>query len=296
MTRRRGFTLVEMVIAITLIGLLSVVAAPMLRLPLAAWMDASRRSAMTNAIDATDSRLRDDLQRALPNSVRVMVVGPRVLLETLELRSWGRHRVGDSGAAAVCPAACAGPNDALEGACLAERCFTSLGPLQGDPPLVGDWVVVNPLAANAGANAGDAYFGGSVALNGGIKSRLTSIAASPGGQVLNVNPQRFPSIALSRRFYVVASPVTWDCNPGAQTLTRRWGYAISQVQPAAFAAGSNAVLATRVTACSIAYTAASPINPRGGQVQVQIRMTAMDNIGVPEVATLSASYAVTEDR
>lgn len=291
----RGFTLIEMVIAITLIGLLSVAAAPMLRLPMTAWMDASRRATATNAIDAADARLRDDLQRALPGSVRIRNVGARVLLETLELRSWGRHRVG-AGGPAFCPAACGGPSDAIEPACAVERCFTSIGPLLGAAPAIGDWVVVNPRAPNAGANAGDAYFGGAVEVNGGIKTRVTATGAAGAGLRLNVNALRFPNPAPDRRFYVVVTPVTWDCDPATQTLTRRWGYPIAQVQPVAFGAGSNAVLATRITACNIAYAAASPANPRGGQVQVRVQMTALDNIGVPEVAMLNASYAVTEDR
>ena len=292
---QRGFTLIEMIIAITLISLLSVAAAPMLRLPLAAGLDASRRATSTNAIDAADARLRDDLARAVPNSVRIRNVGARVLLETLELRSWGRHRVG-AGGPAFCPAACGGPSDAIEPACAVERCFTSIGPLLGAAPAIGDWVVVNPRAPNAGANAGDAYFGGAVEVNGGIKTRVTATGAAGAGQRLNVNALRFPNPAPDRRFYVVATPVTWDCNPTTQTLTRRWGYPIAQVQPVAFGAGSNAVLATRITACNIAYAAASPANPRGGQVQVRVQMTALDNIGVPEVAMLNASYAVTEDR
>ncbi len=291
----RGFTLIEMVIAITLIGLLSVAAAPLLRLPMTAWMDASRRATATNAIDAADARLRDDLQRALPGSVRIRNVGARVLLETLEVRGWGRHRVG-AGGATFCPAACGGANDGIEPACAAESCFTSIGPLQGAAPAIGDWVVVNPLAANAGANAGDPYFGGAVEVNGGIKTRLTNLAAAGAGQRLNVNPLRFPNPAPDRRFYVVTTPVTWDCDPGTQTLTRRWGYAINQIQPAAFGAASSSLLANRVTACSIAYTRDNLPTPRGGQVHLRVQMTAVDTTGVPESASLNASYAVTVDR
>lgn len=294
--RTRGFTLIEMVVSITLISLLAVAAAPMLRLPLAGWMDASRRSSLAHAIDAIDSRLRDDMRRAMPNSVRVRQVGARVLLETLELRSWGRHRVGATPAAAACPAACSGHNDALESGCAAEQCFASFGPLQGDPPVAGDWVVVNPMTPSGLAASRDPYFGGNAALNGEVRSRLVSVAPGAGGQVVRINPHRFPSLSPSQRFYVVATPVTWDCDPGTQRLTRRSGYAVSQVQPIAFAGASSALLADRITSCSIAYAAISPVNPRGGQVQLRIQLTALDSMNLPEQAQLSASYAVTEDR
>src|SRR5439155_13518082 len=94
MRRHHGFTLVEMVVSIALISIIALVAAPMLRLPLSAWLDATRRAEMTNALEAVNSKLADDLRRALPNSVRVRTVGARGLLETLEVRAWGRHRAG----------------------------------------------------------------------------------------------------------------------------------------------------------------------------------------------------------
>lgn len=294
-TGTRGFTLVEMVISIALIGLLAVMAAPMLRLPLLAWLDATRRAEMTNALEATHGKLADDLRRALPNSVRVRTVGPRVLLEVLEVRAWGRHRAGPSGGAQVCPAVCATPGaqDVLEAACV-ETCFTSLGALEGDAPVPGsDWVVVNPLGP--GIPAGDPYFGGNVAVAGGIKTRLTALAAAPDGNQLRIAAHMFPALAGSRRFYLVATPVTWDCNPGTQRLTRRWGYPITALQPAAFGAAANAApMATQVSACAIRYTPAGSLG-RGGIVHLELRLAVpAADTQVAEVAQWTAGFAVSE--
>lgn len=290
----RGFTLVEMVIAISLIGLLALVAAPMLRLPLGAWLDATRRAEMTNSLEAIDAKLGDDLRRALPNSVRVRQLGARVLLEVLEVRAWGRHRAGPSGGAQACPAVCgaAGAQDALEAAC-PETCFTSLGTLEGDPPLVGDWVVVNPLGP--GVPAGDPYFGGNVAVAGGIKTRLTSLAAAPDGSQLRIAAHTFPALAASRRFYLVATPVTWDCDPGTQRLTRRWNYPVAAVQPVAFGAGATAApMATQVSACAIRYVAAGSLG-RGGLVHLEVRLSVpAADTQVPESALWTATFAVSE--
>jgi MSHA biogenesis protein MshO len=284
-----------MVISIALISLLALVAAPMLRLPLTAWLDTTRRAEMTNAMEAMNSKLADDLRRALPNSVRVRIVGARVLLELLEVRAWGRHRAGPSGGAQVCPALCgaAGAQDALEAAC-SETCFTSIGPLEGDAPVVGsDWVVVNPLGP--GVPAGDPYFGGNVAVANGIKSRLTALAAAPDGNQLGIAAHTFPALAPSKRFYVVATPVTWDCDPGTQRLTRRWNYAIAAAQPAAFpAAASAAPMATQVGVCAIRYTAAGSLG-RGGLVHLELRLSVpAADTQVPEVAQWTASFAVSE--
>ena len=293
--RAHGFTLIEMIVSLVLISVLALTAAPLLRLPMVAWMDASRRADLTQSIDIVHAKLADDLRRALPNSVRVRQVGARMLLETLEVRAVGRHRAGPSGAAQACPAACTAPgnNDALEPGC-SESCFTSLGPLDGDAPVPGsDWLVVNALGP--GVAAGDPYFGGNVAVAGGIKSRLLNMTPAPDGNRLQITAHNFPAIAANRQFYLVATPVTWDCDPGAQRLTRRWGYPINAVQPIAFGAATAASpLATRVASCTIGYTAAGS-SGRGGVVQLQLRLsaTALDS-GAPEVVELAASYPVSE--
>jgi MSHA biogenesis protein MshO len=290
-----GFTLIELIVSMVLISLLALVAAPMLRLPLSAWLDASRRAELTNAADTVHSKLADDLRRALPNSVRVRQVGARVLLETLEVRAWGRHRAGPSGGAQVCPAVCAaaGAQDVLEAAC-SETCFTSIGPLEGDVPVAGsDWVVVNPLTP-AGA-VGNPYFGGNVAVAGGIKTRLTDVSAAPDGNRVRIAAHNFAATAASRRFYLVATPVTWDCDPATQRLTRRWGYAVAAVQPVAFAAAAQAApLATQVAACSIRYVPAGS-QGRGGIVHVVLRLSqrAADT-QVPENVDLVTSLPVSE--
>jgi MSHA biogenesis protein MshO len=292
--RTRGFTLVEMVIAIALIGLLSVMAAPLLRIPLAAWMDASRRADLGASTDLVQGKLAADLARALPGSVRVRQIGSRVWLEYLEVRAQGRHRAGLGVGAPACPAACNAPggNDMLEAAC-SESCFTTLGPLLGDAPVPGtDWVVVNPLGpAVPGANP---YFGGSAAVAGGIKTRLLGTAAVPGGTRLQLAAHNFPAIAASRRFYLVAQPVSLECNPTTQRLTRHTGYAIAALQPTAFAGAQSVPVADNVAACSLRFTPAGAL-ARSGVVSVWLRLArAASDTGAPESIEFNGQYAVSE--
>lgn len=253
---QRGLSLVEMVISITLIGVLAVMAAPMLRLPLAAWSEATQRSELVQAAELINSQLATDLQRALPGSARVRTVGSRVLLEFLQVRASGRHRAGPSLAVQQCPAPCSlpGNNDALETGC-PETCFTSLGQLEGDPPVPGaDWIVVNPRGP--GIPGGDPWFGGNAAVPGGIKVRLTAMQAAPEGQRLRHGAFVFGALAPSRSFYIVAAPVSWDCNPATGTLTRASGYAIAATQPLVFGgATSVAVLDRGVAACGFSVAA-----------------------------------------
>jgi MSHA biogenesis protein MshO len=259
---QRGFSLLEMVIAISLISVLSVFAAPLLRLPLSAWVDASQRAELQQNAQQVNGVLAQDLQSALPGSVRVRSVGGRGWIEMLQVRAYGRHRAGNGGASAGCPS-CGGTAaaDELDTSC-ADTCFGTLGALEGDAPVPGqDWLVV-------AAPGTDPYLGGNVAVAGGNKTRLVSVAAAPEGAVLRFNAHRFSALAPSRRFHLVAAPITWDCNPSTRTLSRIVGYPISAVQPlaaAAFAgASSNVVLANTVSACTLQTT------PGGGATQATV--------------------------
>lgn len=241
----RGFSLMEMVISIAVIGVIAVMATPLIRLPLAAWSDASRRADLVQAAQAAHGLLAQDLQRALPGSVRLRSAGSRVLIEMLEVRAEGRYRFG-AGGAGVCPVACAPPaaRDALQTGCT-DGCFTSLGALEGDPPVpAADWLVV--LAGPAS----DPYLGGNVAVAGGVKARLTDVVPAPEGQRVRFAAHDFLAGSPERRFHIVAGPVTWDCDPAARTLRRIAGYPIVALQPLNPAgATSNVLVSDGVTAC-----------------------------------------------
>lgn len=295
--RERGFTLVEMIVSITLIGLLSVMAAPLLRLPMVAWMDASRRADLGATADLVQNKLAADLARALPNSVRVRQVGARVWLEYLEVKAQGRHRANTGIGPPVCTALCTVPlgQDMLEAAC-PETCFTSLGPLllgaPAAPVVAGDWVVVNPLGP--GVAGGDPYFGGNVAVNGGIKVRLTDTATVSDGTRLRHPAFRFPATSASRRFYVVATPVSYECNPATGLLQRHSGYAVAAAQPTAFAGGQTVPLARNVTACTLRYASAGALG-RGGVVSVWLRLAvAAADTGAAEGLEIFNQFAVSE--
>lgn len=291
---QRGFTLVEMIVAITLIALLSVMAAPLLRMPMVAWMDASRRADMGAAADALQSKMATDLARALPNSVRVRTVGSRTFLEYLEVRAQARHRAGVAGAPQACPAVCTAPGgqDMLEAGC-PETCFTSLGPLLGDVPVPGqDWVVVNPL--NPSGALGNPYLGGNVPVAGGIKARLQDTATAADGTRIRHASHTYPSTSASRRFYLVAGPVTYECDPGSQRVLRHSGYAISATQPVAFPGATSVPVAGNLAACTMRYLAAGA-GGRGGLLSTWFRLsrTAADT-GVAESLEIGQQLAVSE--
>jgi hypothetical protein len=66
-----------------------------------------------------------------------------------------------------------------------------------------------------------------------------------------MTPHNFPLAAANKRFYVVATPVTYECDPATRRLTRHSGYAIAAAQPANFPGAVSAPLATNVALCDL---------------------------------------------
>jgi MSHA biogenesis protein MshO len=292
-SRCLGFTLVELVVSITLLAILATAAVPMLRLPMSAYMDAALRSDLRSEMDTAAAKLRDDLAQAMPNSVRVWPpVGVPRYLEYLEVRAYGRYRAGAASGPQSCPATCG--TDELMLTC-SDSCFTTLGPLLGGAPVPGaDYVVVTPAGGNPYAN-------GAATPPGDMKARLQSVTpiAGDSGSRITITPHQFLNHSANRQFYIVATPVTYECNPVTQRLTRYWGYPIAALQPTAFGAGvARAPLATTVSDCRFNYTSTpSPTGApsRGGVVSMWLRFTRQSTgVGFSESVESLAEFSVKE--
>ncbi len=292
----RGFTLVELVTAMVLTGILSAAAAVFLRVPIAGYFDVARRAALTDIADLAVRRFSRDVQTALPNSVRVAGActgATTCYVEFLETRTGGRYREEPSGGATQCPPGAGAYTDALQIGSV-DNCLRSLGPVPDLAAIVaggaGDFLVVYNLGPGfAGA---DAYASGAV--TGGNKSRITAVAAGGGPNPedrIDFQNLAFPLASPDRRFHIISGPVTYACNPVAQTLTRHWGYAISGGQVAPPAGGSSALLANGVTGCSFTY-APNVVAQRNGVVSIRLELTQTDPVGTPERVTLFSQVHV----
>ncbi len=267
-----GFTLVEMVTVIAITAVVAAAVAVFLRLPLQAYQDAQRRAAITDAADTAFTRVKRDLQTALPNSVRVTSIGAVFYLEFLQMRTGGRYRSeaplpAVASGASTCPDT-NGDTFADENVLqfgVADTCFTTLGTLPNLAEIVsnGDFVVVYNLGP--GYSNADAYAGGGA--SGGNKSLITSAAAGSGGEnVIRFQSNTFNLESPGRRFQIIAGPVSYVCDPGAGTLSRISGYAITAAQQTP-PAGTTALLARNITQCTITYDQ-NVINQRVGVVSI----------------------------
>src|SRR3989338_3916971 len=254
----KGFTLVEMIMVITITGIIGGMVAVFLKAPVQQYMDVARRAELTDIADTALRRVGRDLRLALPNSVRVSPDG--LYLEFLPTSGGGRYRAGAGG-------------DELDFSA-ADTSFEVLGPAVAAN--AGDYLVIYnlgiPSASGCTSLGADAYEG--------CNRRTITI----GGSTITFTPTTlpFPFDSPSHRFHVIATPVSYVCAPASGgvggTLTRWQGYDIQSAQPIILPATgtpSSALLATNVSSCSFTYSN-NVVTERSGLVTMHLGITKDD--------------------
>ena len=241
-----GFTLVEAIVAIVIIGILAGIVTVFIRVPVQGYVDSVARAELSDVADGALRRMSRDLRLALPNSIRVHADGKSI--EMLLTKAGGRYLAAEDGDLV---------NPHLNFLDPAARTFTVVGPMPtGKQQIVaGDAIVVYNLGP--GFPEADAYNGSNLALYSAAGSNGNLVALATNPFAAQTQPMQSPGA----RFQVVSGPVTYYCNGaagGAGTLLRQWGYPISAVQNSP-ASGNprNALLANRVVKCSFSYLSAA---------------------------------------
>lgn len=253
MRRRAGFTLVEMVVSIVLLGIVGALLAPLLRGPIDSYVDSRERARLSASADNALRRLARELRLALPNSLRVQTVDGRTFLEFLLTTGGGRYR--------ALPTAAGAGNPLAFGAPVSQ--FDVLGPLPASAGAA--WVVAGNLSATA-ADEPNAYL--PVADPSSSRAACGNCAANP----ITLAQKTFPLAAEfdSRRFFLVSGPVTYECDPAGGVLRRYDGYAIASAQPAP-PGGAGIPVLTGLAGCAIGY---GVVNQDIGVVSLSLGLTA----------------------
>ena len=237
-----GFTLAEAVIVIVILGIISAAVAVFIRGPVDAYFDVSRRAELTDAADAALRRMARDLQRALPNSVRVAGActgASPCYLEYIPVVAGGRYRaeLDEFGA-----------GDTLDFTNNSDTTFDLIGPNILLPAATPLWLVVY----NLGIPGASAYSGDSAATD----VRRPYVGGGGSVSAIGFNSSVvLPFESPARRFHLVSSPVSYACqpSPAGGSLARHDSYGFPASQPLP-PGGTSSLLASQVTSCSFTYS------------------------------------------
>lgn len=106
MTRSKhsaGFTLVEMIMVIVIVGVIAAMVAVFIKAPVEGYFSTVRRAALTEEADSALRFVARDLQSALPNSIACTSTSTSSGLQFLTVRSGGRYREAPSSAGTETP-------------------------------------------------------------------------------------------------------------------------------------------------------------------------------------------------
>ena len=252
--RQRGFTLIELIMVIVIMGVIGGMVAVFMKSPIDAYLDSARRAAITDVADTATRRIARDLRKALPNSVR----NPsNQCIEFIPTKTGGRYRADETSSALVIGAP--------------DSSFNMLGSnnaLPGDQRIVaGDVVAVY----NLGIPGADAYAGDNTSpVSAGA---ALGESGTPVETTIAINSKTFPFASPNNRFQVIPGNekiVAYVCNGGKLLRAANHAYT-SSCPTTASGTGTVSVLATNVANCNLVYGGSDL--QRNALVQMSITLT-----------------------
>lgn len=265
-SENQGFTLIELVLTMTLMTILFSVVAIFMSAPIRSYTDTVRRIALTDAAESALQRMRRDIQRAVPNSIRVKSSGAIQALEMVNVVEGKRYRAQ-------------GPANSALDFNTADTDFDVWGNFQYASLTNSSYriIIYNTGAINGGSFdspvAGqNIYTTATAPASSVVPPPGTHVITPPGRAITLTNPTatsghvniggggwQFAFTSPGQRLYLSDGPVSYLCDPTAGTLTRYSGYTISDVQPTSFSGGTSSALVTNsVAGCTFTYVQGAP--------------------------------------
>lgn len=265
----RGFTLVELIVVIVVIGALAAMGAAFISKPIEGYVDLARRAELVDAGEHALRLMQRDIRNALPNSLRIKAEGNGngMVLELIPIIDAGRYRQYSGGG--VGHADCRLQFNKLDDS------FASTSDLGEDIStdhyvVISNWTSTDPLAnAYVGDNRTD--------ITDPVEFDSPTCTGTAGylpEDRLQIQDKKFPFTSDRQRFYVVDTPVTYLCNTSEGTLTQHTGYDFVEDQNGVDTVGelgTGALVTRHLTGCKITYDPGAP--ERGGLVTLNLTLT-----------------------
>lgn len=252
MTRlhHNGFTLVELVVTITLSTIVVGFMSMFISVPVRAYADQTRRVELVDSAENTLRRIARDIRRALPNSIRISASGSTVAVEMLSTVDGVRYRNRPP------------PGDPAKRLTFrtADSAFNTIGPFNE---------ITRPFSStdhylsiyNVGVPGADAYELTNTITPPGTRIDIVADTISGEDNVTLSPAFRFAFRSPQKRVYLVEGAVTYLCDTAAGTMTRYSGYTIATNQTdrdshseLLTAGASDTQIAARISTCNVAYS------------------------------------------
>ena len=265
MTRQRGFTLVELIIVMVLVGVIAGILVLQVRPAMQSYLAIRQRANLTSQADAALRRIIADVHAAVPNSLRYMADTQNQCIEFVPTKDGGRFRMApDYGTDP------AGTGNVLD----RDKSTLKFDTLTGvDASVVdGDYVFVG------NANGSDVY---DIANSWRIKDTPAPDPSTRGTSTINFYQAvtappgyeggRFVVIPAAERAvtYTCTKPGTDGNGTGTGVIYRVTGYTPTVAPPSNCPTGP-AVLVAKVSDCNILYRENQGATQQSGYLQLRL--------------------------
>jgi MSHA biogenesis protein MshO len=253
-TCQRGFTLIELIVALTISVVVVGFIATFIAVPVQSHMAQARRSDLAASAEAVSHWMSQDVHGALPNSLRVATVGGRPSVEMIDVAAVTVYR--DAG---------------TEGDTLNFGAPDNQFDILGLPGAAATHVVVD----NRGTPGWNAY------VLTGVPNVIAPAGVDVASSTITLTPPfRFAGPSMTHRRAFLVSPATavirYECDFAARTLRRYDNLPTTPPPMAALPVGTPSRLIARdVTACT--FTTRAGTTDHGGLLLIRVTISRATN-------------------